>query len=82
MLEHGKPSSYTNLGCRCDECLAAASGARARWVAAMGDRHFDEVPHGTPTGYRNWGCRCDRCTNARRIESLEAAKRKRNKRNA
>ncbi|MGH3273945.1 MAG: hypothetical protein ACRDNZ_06410 [Streptosporangiaceae bacterium] len=74
---HGTASSYSNLGCRCDDCRAAASAARATWVRSLQDRQFADVPHGTPSGYRNWGCRCGECT---RIRTTEARERQRKRR--
>lgn len=76
-IPHGSASSYNNRGCRCDACRAAASAARAQWVASLGDRLFDEVPHGTPTGYRNWGCRCDACKACRSAEARAVTARRR-----
>src|ERR1700733_5620162 len=32
---HGTASSYNKLGCRCDDCRAAASAARATWVQSL-----------------------------------------------
>jgi hypothetical protein len=74
---HGTASSYNNLGCRCDDCRAAASAARATWVQSLQDRKFADVPHGTPSGYRNWGCRCERCTVGRAAEAREQQRKKR-----
>ena len=75
--KHGTASSYNNLGCRCDDCRAAASAARATWVQSLQDRNFADVPHGTPSGYRNWGCRCEQCTCVRAAEARERQRRKR-----
>ena len=74
---HGTASSYNNLGCRCDECRAAASAARATWVRSLQNRQFADVPHGTPSGYRNWGCRCEQCTLVRAAEARARQRKKR-----
>lgn len=62
---HGIAATY-NRGCRCPACRAAATAARAAWVASLQDRPAADVPHGTLTGYQNWRCRCIRCQDARR----------------
>jgi hypothetical protein len=74
---HGTASSYNNLGCRCTDCRAAASAARATWVRSLQNRKFADVPHGTPSGYRNWGCRCEQCTLVRAAEARERQRKKR-----
>jgi hypothetical protein len=76
---HGTASSYNNLGCRCADCRAAASAARATWVRSLQNRQFADVPHGTPSGYRNWGCRCEQCTLVRAAEARERQRKKRAK---
>lgn len=65
--EHGTASTYNNKECRCDECRAAASRARAAWLEKLKDRPYSDIPHGMDSGYRNWGCRCDDCREANRI---------------
>jgi hypothetical protein len=59
--EHGTAGRYNNSGCRCGDCTAAASAARAAWLESLQDRLYADVPHGTASGYRNWACRCDPC---------------------
>jgi hypothetical protein len=57
-LEHGKPTSYTAGGCRCDACRTAAMAHRKQRRAerlAAGD-----FTHGTRIGY-HMGCRCTLC---------------------
>lgn len=59
-------STYTNKGCRCDECRKANT---ERMRAVRKDRYErtrlfglpDSVEHGR-SAYVNWGCRCDKCT--------------------
>jgi hypothetical protein len=61
---HGKYSTYTRGGCRCDECRAAAAAYQRRRVE---QRRNDEKPqhvHGTENGYVNYACRCDECREA------------------
>jgi len=54
---HGTETRW-QLGCRCDECKAAANAARA-----ARRRHAAPAVHGTHTSYAN-GCRCDACREA------------------
>lgn len=61
---HGKFSTYTRGGCRCDDCRDAAR-LYARDIRRR--RRSGELPegmHGTGDGYRNWSCRCDLCRKA------------------
>jgi 5-methylcytosine-specific restriction endonuclease McrA len=60
MIEHGNNSRYTNYGCRCDECKAAAA-ARSKAYNARPKRKPLEHEHGTNNAYANLGCRCDLC---------------------
>jgi hypothetical protein len=61
---HGQNSTYSNWGCRCDECRAAHGEKmiedRASRIARV-EAGSPDVPHGTRSGYSNWGCRCDEC---------------------
>lgn len=68
-LVHGSYSTYTNKGCRCDECREAAREAnRKRQAKLRGDQGYVprkrgrkiENEHGY-SGYINRGCRCDIC---------------------
>jgi hypothetical protein len=72
---HGRPTGYSNYGCRCGECTAA-------WTAKIQRRRSDRrallepdesgvmvtsapVRHGLKATYDNWGCRCRPCTDAK-----------------
>jgi hypothetical protein len=65
----GSGHTYTNYGCRCDECRKA--NAR-RYQRRKAERQVlvdtgqipDTVEHGSAATYNNWGCRCRRCTDA------------------
>lgn len=64
---HGKASTYTNHGCRCDACRAAHTEVCYR---ARMRRYSNPVPaglHGTYNAYTNYGCRCDACRESRRV---------------
>jgi len=71
---HGVVATYTNHGCRCDECRAAATTyVAARRARRLADRTLNEdgrlvaadsIEHGTRGGYVNHGCRCVPCTKA------------------
>lgn len=60
-------STYTNWGCRCDEC-------KASWAAMIRARRFVRrdlikadpslAEHGNHNTYVNWMCRCEACTQA------------------
>lgn len=69
--KHGM-SGYTNYGCRCDICRAAATAYRRKRTA---ERRLllaadpTLVPHGRASTYGNWGCRCDPCRAAWRDAS-------------
>lgn len=67
--QHGIKSTYTNWGCRCDECTAAHTRDEAK---ARKARYDWTREHGLPAGvkhgasaYSNWGCRCTVCTGAK-----------------
>lgn len=80
IAEHGKPSTYTNYGCRCDLCtvagVAAVQDYRARLNARKAPRQQIEeryarlaadpsaFEHGKPWTYFRYGCRCDPCRDA------------------
>jgi hypothetical protein len=65
--EHGKVTSYTYGGCRCDLCRAANTEARRRWRANRRTQEMPAALHGTQGGYTNWACRCEQCTEAMRL---------------
>lgn len=70
----GRPGTYTNDGCRCEQCRAAHAAYQARLRAAKrANPDPDRIPHGTVGGYDNWSCRCEACTRA----SREALRRRR-----
>lgn len=58
-MEHGKYSTYTNKGCRCEECKRAARDYKSE----LGTKGLtpDDERHGTRNGYVNYGCRCTYC---------------------
>lgn len=65
-LEHGKHSTYTNKGCRCEECKEAAREYRRSKAGLPKKRGRKPKPieHGTSSGYFNGKCRCDECKTA------------------
>ena len=65
MIEHGTNSRYTNYGCRCEPCSAAAA-ARSKAYNARPKRKPLEHEHGTNNAYGNLGCRCDLCVEGKR----------------
>ena len=65
--KHGTASCYNNNGCRCEECTAAATAARSRWVKTLANRPASEIPHGKIGGYTSWGCRCFKCVHVHAI---------------
>jgi hypothetical protein len=60
---HGLTSSYTNHGCRCEQC-------RAAWAEYCRNRRqerslpTDDPRHGKDSTYQNYGCRCRQCSEA------------------
>jgi hypothetical protein len=71
MPVHGTASTYSNHSCRCPDCTAAATAARAAWTRSLQDRPFADVPHGTKSGYQNWRCRCGSCTSAQAMAARQ-----------
>ena len=77
---HGSDSTYTNYGCRCEQCRAAhaikcAKSAEDRAARLAADPTIR--PHGDRNTYTGWGCRCAECTAAvARYEAERYAKRK------
>lgn len=79
-IDHGSASTYTNHGCRCDECRTAKSAVVARQrserraLLALGLAAV--VEHGRASTYQNYCCRCDPCTdaNAARLREYRAAR--------
>lgn len=58
---HGKLSTYSRGGCRCEPCKAASHAYYlTRYKAGP-------VVHGTSSTYTNRGCRCGDCTAAQRV---------------
>lgn len=65
--KHGKTSTYTNKGCRCEECREAVrkyQQSRAKNPGGKRGRKPSEIVHGTQTGYYTKKCRCEECTEA------------------
>lgn len=71
-LIHGRATTYSNYGCRCDPCRSAAKEHRrrnqqrtykARRVERL-ERDPSLATHGSVSTYRNWGCRCEPCVAA------------------
>ena len=84
---HGSSSTYTNHGCRCDECRAAwaatIGGIKARRHALrvevdgrMVAAHLPHEMHGKPGTYGNHGCRCEECTAGWAADSAQRARRR------
>jgi hypothetical protein len=72
---HGLPGTYTNYGCRCEQCTTAHSAylkeqrIRRHEQREVVDGRLVAVharKHGTPSTYFNHGCRCEECCAARR----------------
>jgi len=61
-IKHGRESSYSKKGCRCDECRGAMKKARAEYPISV---------HGTLWSYGK-GCRCDLC---KKVKSVDWKKR-------
>ncbi len=83
---HGKASTYTNHGCRCDLCREASRtypphlAATVRYRRKLGQQPRKigiTYEHGTRYGYIRGGCRCPGCTEAMRL--YQAAYRARRK---
>ena len=83
---HGKASTYTNHGCRCDLCREAnrtypphlAATVRYRRKLGQQPRKIGiTYEHGTRYGYIRGGCRCPGCTESMRV--YQAAYRARRK---
>jgi len=73
-MRHGKYSTYSNHGCRCDACREAwneyyTSYRRARGQKPLAQYHAETMRHG-PTRYRK-GCRCDVCRGASARQKAE-----------
>lgn len=68
-------STYSNRGCRCDECKAAAAAYQKKRRA---ERTALPLPtgrrHGVYTTYINYGCRCERCKQANTDRSRRLAR--------
>ncbi|MGV9668678.1 hypothetical protein [Nocardia niigatensis] len=72
---HGRVSTYTTGGCRCNLCREAlrvyTAQRRAARRAELGtvrgrpyatvDLYGNPITHGTASTYSNWGCRCLPC---------------------
>lgn len=75
-------STYTNHGCRCDECRKAwAAQVKRRQAERFALRtvvdgllvaaHLPAEKHGVESTYGNWGCRCRDCTDVWSAASME-----------
>ena len=72
IMTHGKASTYTNYGCRCELCKEAIRlTAKKRRASRGATLAGDDPRHGTLTGYNSWGCRCERCREATRVARAE-----------
>jgi hypothetical protein len=60
MSRHGR-SRYTNGGCRCDICRAAAAAYQRKWRRRVRGKVPVEVPHGLASTQQNYGCPCPSC---------------------
>ena len=88
IIKHGTWDGYSNRGCRCDRCKAAATAKQLEYMHRTGRskpmaQHLAEIharaeakPHGTETKY-SYGCRCEECRDAakaaRKARRLRAA---------
>lgn len=63
MTKHGKNSTYTGLGCRCDPCRLAHNAAVKAFRNR--DKPIPDHVHGSINGYNNYRCRCDSCAQAK-----------------
>lgn len=73
-------STYTNWGCRCDECKAA-------WKVTVNEARLKRrerlladptlVEHGKTSTYENWMCRCEACCQAHSDRRWVALQRRR-----
>jgi hypothetical protein len=70
MTPHGTYTSYTNHGCRCDDCRAANRRYQASLKERLRSRDVPDHVHGTSGGYGNYGCRCLRCTDAKNSDQV------------
>lgn len=73
--DHGRSSTYSNWGCRCDPCTDAHRDfMQAKREERMKDRveidgRMTSVAaprHAAASTYTNWGCRCIPCLTAYR----------------
>lgn len=85
-IVHGKYSTYSNKGCRCQECKSAWNEyctevrrkTRESWTGVADP----SIPHGVTNSYFRHGCRCPDCKDAhnnssnalQRIKKLEIFK--------
>ena len=78
MTRHGKSSTY-NAGCRCPNCRAANTAAKARWRARRTGRLAHYTPPGRTHGIRatyTRGCRCTTCKAAEALYRNQYRRRK------
>ena len=64
-IVHGKASSYTTRGCRCQECRMAWNSYTRKTRKEFSSRERN-VTHGTESTY-TYGCRCDECRMAHNV---------------
>lgn len=64
---HGKPSTYSNGGCRCDLCSAANSLRMRQQRERRSGRVIPDGLHGKSTTYTNYKCRCEPCRDAHKV---------------
>jgi hypothetical protein len=71
----GSGSSYTNYGCRCDECTEANTArAHRRHLQRRGEQPPADA-HGQLSTYVNWWCRCPGCREAAALDRSERSRR-------
>lgn len=68
---HGKPSTYSDRGCRCRRCKTAyRAWSKTRPArlpkAAVDVADMPDSDHGTWRGYTRWKCKCEPCRQAGR----------------
>lgn len=63
---HGTTSTYTNYGCRCDDCRVAWSAYMRTASKRRHERGLEpgDPRHGKASSYSNYRCRCGACRDA------------------
>ena len=80
-VQHGKKSTYSIYGCRCNACKDAAKDYSKQYRENRPPLEDDDPRHGTANGY-SYGCRCGDCTTANTDYSKQYKKKLREKFNS